>query len=818
MNVEAPSTPKRDGRRARSVGQDDESLIVQRKSIAIMAQSPEELAKIPSLEERRRAKQQGTFCDSLLNEEGSPDEMDTQELAQNLAMAAGVDYWRDSPTGGGGPPAEFQSPLSPTQEVNPEASIFAGKPDLPAETSAAAGAGLGEGDVTCLSSTLSAHRTTSPLEEPSSGLVLAPAVDPSLPAAGSHGSGASAAPQISQSDRFSGIGPDGTVVLLEPKVEAEEGAETMGPPTILSPGGLGATLPGRPQDIQPRALAGDALEGTGLGPRASEATTEASKTGHQAQSKQGGIQSAGQGSGQLPGTAGVGGDRLDHSVTPALDPQMQYLAGLIMQQERNLGAKMVQQQQAVTQLQAEQTKLSQKSGDLERLIQQESRETKDRFASIEKEMLDLKTKMATPKQEGTQEKKDQPQQMIVDSGRREAGGTSAGSSMGPPRPATNQDSLAGFAAHLSAGKWAGHNSGAGLKSDGTRQGWTDQGNVGTRQGATGGTNFATPPGTPQRLPGTTGPGSGPATGGSYFGASPMGDLGNPYAYLASDPWLAARNAMGASGARPPGPAGCSPSAGFFSGSPQSRPGAGADPAGAFDPWGAWQGTAVAPSKGSGKSGAKGGDADWAPSGIRIAGWCERGLEQEWGLTSDEAAALWTTIRGRLPQDTQAALARFSAPYRWNRQLWIPVDLGLDNAAQRDACWRLKETISTTIQRFGIRAQGATASGWTSNPAITKDLWCGVQVSPGRAHRNAMLAAAQRVLRTAQWIGDIPQIRLEWAEGTLECGPKNAGYKILAEWKPRLQRVCFRRNELAALLAPTELEDLDARLQEQGEEA
>ena len=60
--------------------------------------------------------------------------------------------------------------------------------------------------------------------------------------------------------------------------------------------------------------------------------------------------------------------------------------------------------------------------------------------------------------------------------------------------------------------------------------------------------------------------------------------------------------------------------------------------------------------------------------------------------------------------------------------------------------------------------------------------------------------------------------MEWAEGTLECGPKNAGYKILAEWKPRLQRVCFRRTELASLLAPTELEDLDARLQEQGEEA
>ena len=61
------------------------------------------------------------------------------------------------------------------------------------------------------------------------------------------------------------------------------------------------------------------------------------------------------------------------------------------------------------------------------------------------------------------------------------------------------------------------------------------------------------------------------------------------------------------------------------------------------------------------------------------------------------------------------------------------------------------------------------------------------------------------------------MRLEFAEGTVETGPKQAGFKILAEWKPRQQRVVFRKSTLGQLLPPEEVQDLDQRLIEQGED-
>ena len=70
-------------------------------------------------------------------------------------------------------------------------------------------------------------------------------------------------------------------------------------------------------------------------------------------------------------------------VVPALSPEMQYLAGLILNQERSLGDKMSEQQRAVDQIRGEQTKLSQKSSALEQTIQKESKTTADKFAKME---------------------------------------------------------------------------------------------------------------------------------------------------------------------------------------------------------------------------------------------------------------------------------------------------------------------------------------------------------------------------------------------------------------------------------------------------
>ena len=75
----------------------------------------------------------------------------------------------------------------------------------------------------------------------------------------------------------------------------------------------------------------------------------------------------------------------------------------------------------------------------------------------------------------------------------------------------------------------------------------------------------------------------------------------------------------------------------------------------------------------------------------------------------------------------------------------------------------------------------------------------------------------RVLRCAALPQTAPEMRIEFAEGTIETGPKHAGFQVLAEWRPRQQRVCFRKQALLQILPETEVADLEQRLLEQGEE-
>ena len=75
----------------------------------------------------------------------------------------------------------------------------------------------------------------------------------------------------------------------------------------------------------------------------------------------------------------------------------------------------------------------------------------------------------------------------------------------------------------------------------------------------------------------------------------------------------------------------------------------------------------------------------------------------------------------------------------------------------------------------------------------------------------------RVLRCAQWPGAAPELRMEFAEGTIETGPKHAGFQVLAEWRPRQQRVCFRKQALLQILPEIEVAELEQRLLEQGED-
>ena len=118
-----------------------------------------------------------------------------------------------------------------------------------------------------------------------------------------------------------------------------------------------------------------------------------------------------------------------------------------------------------------------------------------------------------------------------------------------------------------------------------------------------------------------------------------------------------------------------------------------------------------------------------------------------------------------------------------------------------------------------RARGwATATGWTYNPGQNKYILCGVQVSPWGQHRNAMLAAVLRVLLSYSWWAASPELRLEFAKDTIEMGrPNQAGHEVLAEWRPSAQKVVFKNLELATLLSQQEVDELDERLIEQGED-
>ena len=148
---------------------------------------------------------------------------------------------------------------------------------------------------------------------------------------------------------------------------------------------------------------------------------------------------------------------------------------------------------------------------------------------------------------------------------------------------------------------------------------------------------------------------------------------------------------------------------------------------------------------------------------------------------------------------------------------MPADSGLPNAQQKELCWKLKEIITEAIKSRRTQAKGVAAAGWKKDPALAKDIWCGVQISPARQHRNANLAAAMRVLRCAQWPGAAPELRMEFAEGTIEMGPKQSGFQVLAEWRARQQRVCFRKQALLHILPQVEVADLGQRLLLQGEE-